>query len=64
MLKRLFITTADIQLLTGKSYKSAQRELRCLRDTLNKEKHLKITFKEYANYNDISIDDIYNRIKS
>lgn len=64
MLKRIFITTADIQQLTGKSYKSAQRELRALRDALNKEKHLKITFQEYAAYNDIAIDDIYNRIKS
>jgi len=47
---KIFITTADIQILTGDSYSSAWRQYRACKDALDKKKHQKVTIKEYADY--------------
>ena len=55
---RIFITTKDICILTGKTYLSCWREFQILRDSLGKKKKQKITFEEYSNYEGISIEEI------
>jgi len=49
---RFFITTKDIMQLTGKSYNAAYKEKRAVMDALNKKKHQKLSFKEYADFFD------------
>jgi tRNA1(Val) A37 N6-methylase TrmN6 len=57
-LKRICIYPKDIQRITGKSEKSAQRLLTKMKKELGKEKHQFITAKEFAQYSGISIEII------
>lgn len=61
-LRRIILTVKDIQLITGKSYKTAQRTMIHLRDVLGKSRSNKVTIKEYAQYNAIDIEDIFSII--
>jgi len=47
-MSRLYITTADIQQLTGKDLRHAQRLLQSIKDSLGKEKRQLITFREFC----------------
>ncbi|MEI6122272.1 MAG: hypothetical protein WCQ95_01455 [Bacteroidota bacterium] len=57
-MKRILITVKDIQILTGLSYQSAYRAMQHLRDALSKQKHQKVTIKEYTDYNGLKIDEV------
>ena len=56
--KRIFITPKDIQKLTGISYAGAYKSFKHLADVLEKKDKAKITIFEYAEYNNIKIEDI------
>lgn len=62
MKKRICIYPNDVQLLTGKSYRFSRELLSNLRQALGKEKHQFITFREFANYTGIKLDEIKEQI--
>ena len=49
-MKRIVIYTSDIRILTDKSESYARKEIQNLRKVLNKEKHQKVTIREYCSY--------------
>jgi len=55
---RFFISTKDIMQLTGKSYNAAYKEKRAVMDALDKKKHQKLSFIEYANFFDQTPNEI------
>ncbi|SHG31116.1 hypothetical protein SAMN05443549_103216 [Flavobacterium fluvii] len=55
---RIVIYTSDIMLLTDKSESYARKEIQILKKALNKEKHQKVTIKEYCRYYDFCIEDV------
>jgi len=58
MKKRIFILTRDICILTGFSLRKAQRLIQDLRSHFKKQKHQRVTIKEFAEYMGIDPDDI------
>lgn len=58
MKKRIIILTRDICILTGFSLRKAQRLVQDMRDHLNKEKHQRVTVKEFATYMGIDPEEI------
>lgn len=58
MVNRIFIYPRDISSLTGYSLRKAQRILQELRYLLGKEKHQKISIKDYAKHMGIEPGDI------
>lgn len=55
---RIIIYTSDIRLLTDKSESYARKEIQNLKRVLNKEKHQKVTIKEYCQYYGFNIDEV------
>ena len=55
---RIVIYTSDIRLLTDKSESYARKEIQSLKRVLNKEKHQKVTIKEYCQYYGFNIDEV------
>jgi hypothetical protein len=53
----LLITAKEIQRITGFTLKVAQREHRCVRDSLGK-KSKRLTVKEYCNYFELDNQEI------
>jgi predicted DNA-binding transcriptional regulator AlpA len=62
-MSRIFITTADIMQLSGKSLSSAWREMQTIKDALGKTKKQVLTIKEYCHYNGIEESEIEKIIK-
>jgi hypothetical protein len=57
-MRRIVIYTADIMILTDKSESYARKEIQNLKRALNKEKHQKVTIKEYCQYYGFNIDEV------
>ncbi|WP_396167566.1 hypothetical protein [Flavobacterium sp.] len=57
-MNRIVIYTADIMVLTDKSESYARKEIQNLKKVLNKEKHQKVTIKEYCQYYGFNIDEV------
>jgi len=55
---RITIETKDIQKLTGKSKDTALRQLRVLRDALQKKDHQAVTIKEYCEYYGLDLAEV------
>ncbi|NEW80585.1 MAG: hypothetical protein GZ086_14445 [Gelidibacter sp.] len=55
---KLLIYPSDIVLLTGKSESYARKEIQNLKTALKKQKHQKVSIKEYCVYYDFNIDDV------
>lgn len=55
---RIVIYPSDIRLLTDKSESYARKEIQNLKRVLNKEKHQKVTIKEYCQYYGFNIDEV------
>lgn len=55
---RIFLTTSDLQILTGTSSRNCREKLKILKDTLSKQKHQHITISEYCNYEGISYKEV------
>jgi hypothetical protein len=53
----LLITAKEVQRITGFTLKVAQREHRCVRDSLGK-KSKRLTVKEYCNYFELDYQEI------
>lgn len=58
MNRKLLIYTNDIMLLTGKSESYARKEIQNLKKALKKEKHQKVTIKEYCLYYGFDLADV------
>ncbi len=63
MNRKLLIYPSDIMLLTGKSESYARKEIQKLRIALKKEKHQKVTIKEYCQYYDIDYNDVLTALE-
>lgn len=57
-MKRIVIYPSDIIMLTEKSESYARKEIQNLKRVLNKEKHQKVTIKEYCNYYGFNIEEV------
>jgi len=57
-MNRIVIYTADIMVLTDKSESYARKEIQNLKKALQKEKHQKVTIKEYCQYYGFNIDEV------
>ncbi|MGV8947044.1 MAG: hypothetical protein ACOH1N_11485 [Lutibacter sp.] len=55
---KIIIYPSDIMLLTGKSESYARKEIQKLRLALKKEKHQKVTIKEYCEYYGLDLNDV------
>jgi hypothetical protein len=49
----IFLTTKDLQIITGKSYPTAWRYLQLIKDSIGKTKSQKVTLREYCKYENI-----------
>ncbi|PKP29003.1 MAG: hypothetical protein CVU01_02180 [Bacteroidetes bacterium HGW-Bacteroidetes-18] len=63
MNRKIVIYPRDIMLLTGKSESYARKEIQRLRVALKKEKHHKVTIKEYCLYYDFDYNDVLNALE-
>ena len=57
-MRRIVIYTADIMDLTDKSESYARKEIQKLKKALNKEKHQKVTIKEYCHYYGLILEEV------
>lgn len=57
-MNRIVIYTADIIKLTDKSESYARKEIQNLKKILQKEKHQKVTIKEYCQYYGFCFDEV------
>lgn len=57
-MRRIVIYTADIMILTDKSESYARKEIQNLKRALNKEKHQKVTIREYCQYYGFKIEEV------
>lgn len=55
---RIVIYPIDIRILTEKSESYARKEIQNLKKALNKEKHQKVTIKEYCHYYGFDIKEV------
>jgi hypothetical protein len=55
---RIVIYSADIMQLTDKSESYARKEIQALKKALHKEKHQKVTIKEYCQYYGFNIEEV------
>ena len=55
---RIVIYTSDIRHLTDKSESYARKEIQTLKKVLHKEKHQKVTIKEYCQYYGFNIEEV------
>jgi len=62
-MNRLFLTTSDIQIITGTGYRNSQKIMQRLKDSLAKENHQHITIKEYCQYEGISEKEVSELLK-
>jgi hypothetical protein len=60
---RLFLTTSDLQIITGTGYRNAYKIMRRLKDSMGKKDHQHITIKEYCDYEGISIQEVAEILK-
>ena len=57
-IKRLVIYPQDIQRITGRSVRSAQRLLEDIRKKLGKKKHHLVTYEEFCKCTGLNSDDV------
>ena len=63
-MKRLPIYPSDIRLLTDKSDSYARKEIQILKKVLNREKHQKVTIKEYCDYYGFKLEEVIKVLTS
>lgn len=62
-MKRLFLTTSDLQIITGTGYRNSYNIMRKLKDSLGKKDHQHVTIKEYCEYEGISETEVLTTLK-
>lgn len=55
---RIFLTTSDLQIITGTGYRNCLNIMRTLKDSMKKESHQHITIKEYCSYEGIQESEV------
>lgn len=60
MLKKIEIDSNDIMKINGKSASTARKQIQDVKKSLKREKHQKVTIKEYCKYFGFDIDDVLN----
>ena len=63
MFRKIVIYPSDIMLLTEKSESYARKEIQKLRIALKKEKHQKVSIKEYCQYYDFDYNDVLSALE-
>ncbi len=63
MIKKIVIYPSGIMLLTEKSESYARKEIQKLRIALKKEKHQKVSIKEYCQYYDFDYNDVLSALE-
>ena len=58
VMNRIIIYSSDIMRLTDKSESFARKEIRDLKKFLNKDKHQKVSIKEYCLYYGLTLEDV------
>ncbi|MBF2707740.1 hypothetical protein [Flavobacterium soyangense] len=61
-MKKVIITTGDIQNVIGIGERQARNIISKMRDYYSKERHQLITVKEFCDYYGIKYDDIYTKL--
>lgn len=61
-MKKVIITTGDIQNVIGIGERQARNIISKMRDYYSKEKHQLITVKEFCDYYGIKYDDICSKL--
>jgi hypothetical protein len=55
---RIVMYPSDVIILTDKSESYARKEIQKLKKALNKEKHQKVTIKEYCQYYGFNLEEV------
>jgi hypothetical protein len=55
---RIVMYPSDVMMLTDKSESYARKEIQKLKKALNKEKHQKVTIKEYCHYYGLILEEV------
>jgi hypothetical protein len=55
---RIIMYPSDVMMLTDKSESYARKEIQKLKKALNKEKHQKVTIKEYCHYYGLILEEV------
>lgn len=55
---RIVMYPSDVIMLTDKSESYARKEIQKLKKALNKEKHQKVTIKEYCQYYGLILEEV------
>lgn len=61
-MQRIFITVKDLQILTNTTERNCRRKMQLMKDAFKKSRHQQITFREYSNYMNVSLDEIYEAL--
>ena len=60
---RLIITPKDVEVILGVSSSYARRVVRIIKRKINKEKHQKITVKEFCRYMGLEVKEVVLELK-
>ena len=60
--KRIILTISDLKILTDTKAANCYKTMQHLRDAMGKTRYQKITIKEYADFNRIDINEIYESL--
>lgn len=61
---RITIDPSDIEILIGRDISTAQKLLRTIKDALKKERHQRITIKEFCDYEGLPFEETFNMINN
>jgi len=59
----LFVSTSDVMEVFGCSYTTAWKRLQVIKGALGKEKHQKITVKEFIEYEGLTMEEFNESVK-
>jgi tRNA A58 N-methylase Trm61 len=60
---RLIIYPKDIQLITGRGERYAERVIRTIKQRLGKQKHHLVTYEEFCKFAGLSLHDLEEYLK-
>ncbi|MFA5299506.1 MAG: hypothetical protein WC389_15055 [Lutibacter sp.] len=61
-MKKIEIDTSDIMKLNGKSASTARKQIKDVKKSLKREKHQKLTIKEYCVYYGFNFEDVLSAL--
>lgn len=59
---RICIHTKEVQIITGKSERTARTVINDIKITYNKQKHQEITIREFCDYMGFPYEEVYQMI--